>query len=543
MNTKSTTSNSNLSKSFSWHPPFYKRANDLGGFLRKKYTNSQLSDDTEKLKIGDIYILNSGENFTTTELLNLARKKSPVALIADIKDKKVIEDWCIKNIKSDEQSWRKTYFIRSMKKLSGFLASSFYLNPSKRIKVSAVTGTNGKTTVVNAAAKAFAECEGACASLGTLGLKIYKKVLNDVRENQVLEFGMTTPSAVSLQRCLNYIVNQGINRLILEASSIGLVQGRLLSCKIKHAILTNIGHDHLDFHGSYRELEASKILLFRAPYLEKAIFVKSNKTSFSALKTIEKRGSKKLDCCLVSADENKIQSDVSLKINSVCTSGTDVTFSYKSKLVENFSIPTIGTHNIENAAIVAGLLSIESVENKKIVSVLKKFKPPVGRMNFYKNKNCPLVCVDYAHTPEAFEQTLSTLKSIMYKKEGKLLCVFGCGGDRDKTKRPLMGEVAARYCDGGYITSDNPRSEKISSINKQILVGINEHSRSKWALFENRKKAILDAILKANVDDVILVAGKGHEHYQIIKKEKIFLDDSMEVKSAFKIRKNNQVVL
>ena len=101
MNTKSTTSNSNLSKSFSWHPPFYKRANDLGVFLRNKYTNSQLSDDTEKLKIGDIYILNSGENFTTTELLNLARKKSPVALIADIKDKKVIEDWCIKNIRSD----------------------------------------------------------------------------------------------------------------------------------------------------------------------------------------------------------------------------------------------------------------------------------------------------------------------------------------------------------------------------------------------------------------------------------------------------------
>ncbi len=539
MNTNSTISSSNLSKSFSWLPPFYEKAIDLGVFLREKYANSQLSDDTKKLKNGDIYILNSGANFTTTELLNLARKKRPVALIADTKEKKIIEDWCTENINSKEQSWKKIYFIKSMKTLSGFLASSFYLNPSNRIKISAVTGTNGKTTVANAAAIAFAECEGACASLGTLGLIIYKKVLNHVREKQVLEFGMTTPSAVFLQRYLNYIVGQGINRLILEASSIGLVEGRLLSCKIKHAILTNVGHDHLDFHGSCQELQSSKVLLFEAPDLEKAIFVKSNKTSFSTFKTIERITSKKLDSCLVSATENKIQSDLNLKINSICSSGTAVSFEHKSKLVDSFSIPTIGAHNIENAAIVAGLLALEAVESKKIVSALKKFKPPPGRMNLYNNKNCPLVCVDYAHTPEALEQTLSTLKSITNKKKGKLLCVFGCGGDRDKTKRPLMGAVASKYCDGGYITSDNPRSENINNINKQILVGINKDSRSKWALLENRSRAITEIILKADIDDVILIAGKGHENYQIIKTKKIFLDDSIEVKSALKIRQKS----
>ena len=539
MNTNSTISNFNLSKSFSWNPPFYEKAHDLGVFLRQKYANAELSDDTEKLKNGDIYILNSGGNFTTADLLKLARQKSQIAIIADTKEKKIIEDWCIENIRSSEQSWKKTYFVRSMKTLSGFLASSFYLNPSSKITISAVTGTNGKTTVVNAAAKAFAECEGACASLGTLGLIIYKKVLNNVVENQILEFGMTTPSAVSLQRYLNFILAQGISRLILEASSIGLVQGRLLSCKIKNAVLTNIGHDHLDFHGSYDELSASKVLLFSAPDLEKAIFVESNKTSFEAFKGIKKTVLKKLDSYLVSAAKNKNQSDVNLKINSVCRSGTEVSFEYRSKLIDKFLIPTIGTHNIENAAIVAGLLLIEAVQIKKIVSVLKKFQPPAGRMKFFQNKNCPLVCVDYAHTPEAFEQTLSTLKSLVQNTKGKLLCVFGCGGDRDKIKRPLMGRIAAKYCDSGYITSDNPRSENIKSINEQILMGINESSRSKWVLSENRGSAITEAISKADNDDLILVAGKGHENYQIIKTKKIFLDDSVEVQSAFKIRNKN----
>ncbi len=543
MNTTRTISNFNLSESFSWFPPFYERALDLGAMLRKKYGNVHLCDDTQKLKDGDIYILNSGENFSTIELLNLAREKRPIALIADTKEKKVIEDWCTKNIKSNEKGWKKIYFVRSMKTLSGFLASSFYLNPSNRISISAVTGTNGKTTVVNAAAKAFAETEGACASLGTLGLIIYEKALNNVKENQILEFGMTTPSAVSLQRYLNYIVNQGINRLILEASSIGLVQGRLLSCKIKHAVLTNIGHDHLDFHGSFNELQAAKVLLFTAPDLDKVIFVKSNKTSFTTLKTIEKKIAKKLNSFLVSAANNKIKSDVSLKIDSVCGNGTEVSFEYKSKLIDRFLIPTIGTHNIENAAVVAGLLSIEAVHIKKIVSALKKFKPPTGRMSFYKNKNCPLVCVDYAHTPDAFEKTLSTLKSLIYKKKGKLLCVFGCGGDRDTSKRPLMGKIAASYCDGGYITSDNPRSENISIINEQILGGINKNSRSKWAQFENRSIAITQAILKANIDDVVLIAGKGHENYQIIKTKRIFFDDVIEVQSAFKIRNKNMEVI
>ena len=141
------------------------------------------------------------------------------------------------------------------------------------------------------------------------------------------------------------------------------------------------------------------------------------------------------------------------------------------------------------------------------------------------------------------KKTLSTLKSLIYKKKGKLLCVFGCGGDRDTSKRPLMGKIAASYCDGGYITSDNPRSENINIINEQILRGINKNSRSKWAQFENRSSAIVQAILKANIDDVVLIAGKGHENYQIIKTKRIFFDDVIEVQSAFKIRNKNMEVI
>ncbi len=536
MNTKSTNSNFNLSQSFSWLPPLNENATDLGTLLRKKYTTAQMSDDTNKLKKGDIYILNAGCNYGPKALLALAKTKNPIAIVADTADKKIIEEWCYENEKNHTTSRHKTYFISSLRTLAGFLASSFYSNPSKKIKISAVTGTNGKTTVVNAAAKAFATCEGSCASIGTLGLIIYKKTFNGIEEKKVLEFGLTTPSAVFLQRCINHLFTQDINRLIIEASSIGLVQGRLLGCKIRHAILTNISHDHLDFHGSLEELEASKALLFQAPNLETMIFVKSNETSFSTYKNIKKKIDNLNNIFFVSATNENIESDINLKTNHISISETNISFIYKSKLIESFSIPTIGNHNMENAAAVAGLMVTEGKHLSEVITSLKSFATPEGRMNFLVDINSPLVCIDYAHTPDAFKQTLSTLKLLSNKKKGKLLCVFGCGGDKDKIKRSVMGEIAAEFCDWGCITSDNPRSENIKNINRQILLGIKKNLRSKWLLLESRRKGIRETILKANEDDVILIAGKGHENYQIINTRKIFFNDAIEVKSAFQER-------
>ena len=537
MNINPITSNFGLSQSFTWLPHFHENAIDLGALLRKKYPLAHLSDDTKKLAKGDIYVLYSGKNYSTIDLLYLAKKRQPVAVIADNTEKKVIEEWCDQNNTNRERNWTQNYFIESLKNLSGFVASAFYLNPSKKIIISAVTGTNGKTTVVNAAAKAFANCDGACASLGTLGLIIYKKKAENIQEVQVQDFGLTTPSSIFLHRYINYIVTQGIKRLIIEASSIGLVQGRLLGCQITHAALTNIGHDHLDFHGSLKELEESKTLLFKVPNLKTALFVKKNQIGPEISKTIVGKIHKTITTLFVSVDDKKQKSDINLMVNSTSETGTDVSFEFRSKLVEKFRIPTIGKHNIENAAVVAGLLSAAGKSLREIAFALKNFKTPRGRMDFIEDVNCPLVCVDYAHTPDAFTEVLSTLKLLSIKRNGRLLCVFGCGGERDKSKRSLMGGIASKYCEGGCITSDNPRSENAKIIIEQILMGINSKVKSNWLVLENRRVGIREVILNARANDVILVAGKGHENYQIIKTKKIPFSDLIEVESIFQKRK------
>ncbi len=517
----------------------HEKATALGKKLRKNHGCAHITDHTSFLDQGDIFILCAGAKYNTSDLLHLANQKKPSVLIVDSSEKKNVKTWIKDNTKNSKKLENKTYFLGSLKRLSGFIASSFYEFPSEKIIISAITGTNGKTTVANAAAIAFANCKEICASLGTLGLITYKKNIETIEEIKINDFDLTTPSAVLLHRNLNELIKLGVERLFIEASSIGLIQGRLLGCKIRHTAMTNLGHDHLDYHGSFENLEFSKSLLFTAPDIESAVFTESNRFSKAVSERIIRKLNNKVKYFYVSAKNNRISSEINLKINSISDDVTNVTYQDSSSENNELSLTTIGKYNIENAAVVAGLMHAAGKKKEEIISGLKKFKTPLGRMDFLKEEGCPLVCIDYAHTPEALERILTTLRDLSKKRNGKLYCIFGCGGDRDKSKRKKMGKVATKYCTKGIITSDNPRTEPLGEIIADIYSGIDKKIKHNWRKITNRGEAINHIVSKAKKNDVVLVAGKGHENYQIFDSRKIYYSDYEETRSAFNVRKLN----
>ena len=496
-------------------------------------------DNTRMLRDGDIFLLSPGENFSTEELLLLAEKKFPSALVADNSEKKFLTHWFEKKYKHYSEPLMDVYYLESLKELSGFLTSAFYDYPSKKIKVCAITGTNGKTTVVNAAALAFAGFEEACASMGTLGLIVYRKDIDSIQKQKIFDFELTTPSAALLQWFLQKLSKDGVKRLFLEASSIGIVQGRMLGCEIRNAALTNITDDHIEYHGSKENLESAKTLLFTIPNLESAVFLNSDRQKKRIYEKISKKLSPHVNTVLVSVQSNKKNSDINLKINSASEDSTVVDYESDARNIMGVKVPAIGKHNIENAAIVAGLMFASGKSSEEIVFGLKEFETPPGRMDFLKSKNCPLVCIDYAHTPDALMHILKTLRPQSRARKGKLFCVFGCGGGRDKMKRSQMGRVVAEFCDGGFVTSDNPRFENVEKISEETIEGIETKHRDRWKIINDRSKAIHYSILNANKNDVILIAGKGNEKYQLIKSKKIPFSDYLEVQSAFEKRKIN----
>lgn len=388
----------------------------------------------------------------------------------------------------------------SLKAATGPVASLYFGQPSEQIDVLAVTGTNGKTSTAWWLAQALSSVDAAhartCAVVGTLGAGC---------PPDVEATGMTTPDPVLLQGQFRRFVEQGLRACAIEASSIGVAERRLDGTRIKVAIFTNFTHDHLDYHGSMAAYWLAKAELFAWPGLQAAVVNMDDPKGDSIVRSLAGTG---VDLWTVSS-----RGPARLQASDVGYDAQGLSFTVvEGHATHRLQTGLVGQYNVSNLLGVLGAMRAVGVPLGAAVRACSSLPPVPGRMDCLSLPGRPLVAVDYAHTPDALEKALEALRPLAMQREGRLWVVFGCGGDRDAAKRPLMGAVAQQGADRTVITSDNPRSEAPMAIIGDIRRGLSDgHAVEVEA---DRARAIALALEQAADHDVVLIAGKGHEDYQ-----------------------------
>lgn len=381
------------------------------------------------------------------------------------------------------------------------IAKRFYQDPSKALKVSGITGTNGKTTIAYQLAQAHDLLGHASAYIGTIGQ-------GNVHQLKPLE--NTTPDALCLQRLLAQYRDQGIKHVCMEVSSHALSQHRVDGIEFNQALFTNLTLDHLDYHHTMQAYGEAKAMLFAREELEWAIINQDDEYQ-QFISAAIKPSVKKITYGMRQACDVK-----AVKWHTDLT-GTAIEVQSPWGM-HHMNIKALGQFNIYNSLAVFCSLMASGYPADRVVEVMSQLKAAPGRMEIVSS--APYVLVDYAHTPDALENVLTTLNQL---KQGQLWVIFGCGGDRDKTKRPVMGKAASLYADKIVITSDNPRSEDPGAIVDEIANGI--PATVSVTKLINREDAIAHALSSAGKNDIILIAGKGHEAYQQIGSEKFAFSD------------------
>jgi UDP-N-acetylmuramoyl-L-alanyl-D-glutamate--2,6-diaminopimelate ligase len=403
------------------------------------------------------------------------------------------------------------------------LASIFYGNPSEKLCVCGITGTNGKTTtayMLNNALKIKEENGKMPGLIGTIEYRLGERIIPATR---------TTPESVDIQNMLNQIVSDGIHNAVMEVSSHSLIQKRVDCIDFDMAIFTNLTQDHLDFHKTMDDYFAAKARFFNQ------LSRKKKKNVFAVINIDDPYGKKlyelspSFDAVVVTYG---IESQANFKANDVQVNSSGSSFKVESK-DGSFAInlKMYGRYNVYNALATFAAASALNVEPSVIVKTLSEIKSVPGRLEKIEHSGSFNVFVDYAHTEDALKNVLTTLREIT---ENRLIVVFGCGGNRDKKKRPLMGKVASQLADYMIVTSDNPRNENPMDIIMQIRAGITDMSRSE--VVEDRHEAIIRALSFAEKGDTILIAGKGHENYQEFAHTIIPFDDREVVRECLSVK-------
>lgn len=421
-----------------------------------------------------------------------------------------------------------------LKAASGPIAAAWFGAPSTQLDVLAVTGTNGKTSTAWWLAQALSNLKHPvsipCGLVGTLGIGRAPTTGVDAEVTPDLEFnGLTTPDPVLLQAVFRRFVDDGVLACAIEASSIGLAERRLDGTQIRVAIFTNFTQDHLDYHGTMEAYWEAKSQLFRWPGLRAAVVNVDDAKGAALAEELARSG---IELWTASAAG---VSSARLRAFAIGYDARGLSF----EVVEGdqrYPVQTalIGQYNVANLLGVLGTLRALGVPLVDAVEACSGLSPVPGRMDCVGDAGQPLVAVDYAHTPDALEKALAALRPLAAQRAGRLWCVFGCGGDRDSTKRPLMASVAEAGADAVVVTSDNPRSESPEAIIEQVRQGLRHPGR---AIIEgDRALAIASSIAQANSQDVILIAGKGHEAYQEIAGIKYPFSDKAHAQRALVLR-------
>jgi len=356
------------------------------------------------------------------------------------------------------------------------------------------------------------------ALIGTLG---YGK------EEPYKHTSLTTPNCIELHQIINDLIEQNIEYIALEASSHGLSQNRLSGLNISTAAFTNLTHDHLDYHKDIKEYENSKLMLFNDIAIKKAVINIDNPFGKSISENISK-SIDKLDVSLESS--NKSEALINGCIQQHDSNGLiiDIKSDFGQGQIKS---PLIGKFNAENLLLSLGILLSEGFQLDNIINAFQFIPLPPGRMQSINGYGEQKIIIDYAHTPDGLENSLRTIKAIYH---GKVCVVFGCGGDRDNKKRPLMGSIAEKYADEIIITDDNPRTESSKNIMNDILSGI--HDKKRTETISDRYEAILYALKASSYNDIILISGKGHEEKQIYSTKEYDFSDRRCVEEILKIK-------
>ncbi|GAC15582.1 UDP-N-acetylmuramoyl-L-alanyl-D-glutamate--2,6-diaminopimelate ligase [Aliiglaciecola lipolytica] len=405
-------------------------------------------------------------------------------------------------------------FFQLGQKLS-LLAAEFYGSPAEKLDVIAVTGTNGKTSVVQLISQLRFLSGDITASIGTLGAGIYNV------DNSGLEKTLnTTPDACQVQKLLAKYVQHGAKQVALEASSHALVQGRIQGLKTDIAVFTNLTRDHLDYHGDMAEYARAKRLLLNQPELKDLILNADDAETENWIKAAS--NTQTITVFSTQLDRTQVSSKHQYCLaTNIQYDANGLSFELQSSWGDAaIKCGLLGKFNVSNLLAALASLLVLQRPLKTLAVLCEQLKPVAGRMELFKHPTAGNLIVDFAHTPDALEQAL---KSARVHCEKQLICVFGCGGDRDKGKRPLMGRAAQQFSDQIIITSDNSRSESENAIVSDILTGISDNSRIK--IETDRKKAIQLAIAQSQSGDLIVVAGKGHETEQIIGQQSLAYDE------------------
>ena len=417
---------------------------------------------------------------------------------------------------------------------AGAIASEFFGSPSHQLAVVAVTGTNGKTSTAWWLAQALSALPASlalpCGVIGTLGVgrpPAADAAGSAARSGSVSPTGFTTPDPVLLQQTLRQFVDSGLKACAIEASSIGIEEHRMNATHIRVAIFTNFTQDHLDYHGSMDAYWQTKRKLFAWPGLASAVI---NVDDPRGAELASEMDSAELDVWTVSA-----QKAARLQARNITYAADGLQFEVvEGHAAQLLRTRMIGSYNVANLLGVLAAMRYLGISLEAAVQACGSLHPVPGRMECMGDEGQPIVAVDYAHSPDALAQALSALRPLATQRGGRLWCVFGCGGDRDASKRPLMGAIAAQNADQVVVTSDNPRSEKPEAIISQILLGLSKSQSVE--VQSDRALAIADAVSRAMPADVILIAGKGHEESQEISGVKHPFSDRAHAQQALRIR-------
>ena len=492
------------------HPAQRQIAAALTWLHARAQPDAHLHADTRSLAAGDVFLAYAVDGADNRAFIDSAIERGAAAVLYQPENFTGAVDASV------------GLAVPALNELAGSIASGWYGNPSDAMRVIGVTGTNGKTSSSQWIAAALTALGTRCAIIGTLGTGL---------PGHLVHTGFTTPDAPQLQRSLAQLRDAGAQAVAMEVSSHALHQGRVNGTAFEIAVFTNLTQDHLDYHGTFAAYEAAKARLFAWPELRCAVINHDDEAGRRLLASTQGHArtiAYSIGTRTEAPDAAAPQADAWLHAADVRATATGTAFHLSTSDWGDaeVEVQTLGAFNVSNLLGVLGALLAADVPFDAALTELEKLEPVNGRMQRLGGRlqnDEPLVVIDYAHTPDALEKTLEALRPMAAARGGELICMFGCGGDRDATKRPLMGAIAERLADGVVVTSDNPRSEDPQKILDQIAAGMKDASKARR--IEDRASAILQAIRGAAREDVIVLAGKGHEATQeIMGKKRAFSD-------------------
>ncbi|MBY0480173.1 MAG: UDP-N-acetylmuramoyl-L-alanyl-D-glutamate--2,6-diaminopimelate ligase [Chitinophagaceae bacterium] len=453
--------------------------------------------DSRKITRGALFVAIRGEHSDGHSFINKAIELGAVAIVCETLPSKLYEAVTYLQVTDSHEA-------------VAYMAHQFYGSPSEKVKLVGVTGTNGKTTIATVLFKLFSQLGYTCGLISTVQNQIGEKIIPSTH---------TTPDAISLNALLRNMVDEGCTHVFMECSSHAIHQHRITGLVFTGALFSNITHDHLDYHKTFDEYIRVK----------KSFFDGLNSSAFAISNADDKRGVVML--------QNTVARQYFYSLKTMA--------SFKGKILENglsglvmtvndreVHFRLIGEFNAYNILAIYGAAICLGEDSEAVLTALSLLTSAEGRFDYIISKNRVMGIVDYAHTPDALENVLATIKKLRKGYE-QVITVVGCGGDRDKTKRPIMAEVAAGWSDKLILTSDNPRTEDPETILREMEAGLNSAAKRKSITITDRREAIKAAVKLAKPEDIILIAGKGHEKYQDINGVKHDFDDKAILKELF----------